>query len=496
MATKAKGKPRRQSKDAPAARISYRPQGKTLDQFHRSGDFVRILIGPLGSGKTYGAIMEILRQCHEQVPNKDNVRKSRWCIARNSYPDLSAATIPDVRQIVDKLNPDGWNMQPPVAWRHNYRRADGTSVEVELMFRSFDGPQDVKKARGMQLTGVWVDELAEFNKENFDMLIGRVKRYPPKVEVPTARFAVLGTSNACARDHWLAQVAIGATKPPGWWVGIQPGGITREGNTWIENANAENLNNLPTGYYLEQCGAKKESWIRQNLANEFVVHTDGRPIHPGFNESLHVQQCAPFPGVPLYVGIDFGRTPAATIAQRYGERWYVLQELVTFNMGADKFGEILARVLNEDYAGYQIEAITGDPAGSQMAQTRDETPFDLLELSGLHALPASTNDPEMRYATLDQLLDRLHEGQPQIVIDPQCTTLIRGLGGEYQFRRLQVVGREEYRDTPDKGPASHVCESLHYLLMGAGETDHLFDQQWDSLFGDVESWAQPDHIYE
>ena len=42
---------------------------------------------------------------------------------------------------------------------------------------------------------------------------------------------------------------------------------------------------------------------------------------------------SPDPRLPLTVGIDFGRTPAAAIAQKQDDgRWYVLHELVTENM--------------------------------------------------------------------------------------------------------------------------------------------------------------------
>jgi hypothetical protein len=485
--------------DTPKKVIRYKPKGPVMHRFHTSRykALVRGVVGPLGSSKTFGAINEILMMCHEQTPDKDNVRRSRWCIARNSFPDLNAATIPDVRSIVDRLNPDGWHMQAPISWRHRYPRSDGTEVEIELMFRSFDGPQDVKKARGMQLTGAWVDEAGEFNKENLDMLIGRVKRYPAKAEVPEAKFGVLLTSNAVARDHWMAKACLGETEQTGWWWGIQPGGVTKVGNRWVENPHAENIRNLPKNYYLDQCVNKRESWIRQNLANEFVVHSDGRPVHPDFSESLHVAPVQPSYSTPLYVGIDFGRTPAAVVLQRQGDGgWYVLKELVTENMGADKFGKLLRTMLNEEFNGFRIEQITGDPAGSQMAQTRDETPFDLLSINGIDALPAHSNDFEERTATLDQLLTRLVNGRPAFLVDPSCTTLIRGLAGEYQFRRLQVVGREAYQDKPDKGPTSHICEALHYGLMGAGETESLFETSWDSMFDEMESFAPPDRYYE
>jgi len=485
-----------QPSDSPDFRVNYVPQGDTLRLFHRHGELVRILIGPLGSGKTRAALQEILRLCHTQTPDAENRRRNRWCIARNSFPDLNATTIPDAREILDVMNPDGWNMTAPITWNHTYKRKDGTTVEIELVFRSFDGDEDVKKARGMQLTGVWVDELAEFHKANWDMLIGRVKRYPAKAHVPDAKFDVLGTSNACPKDSWLGKIATGP-KQPNWWIGIQPGGVIHRGNKWVENPHAENLQNLPKNYYLDQCTNKKESWIRQNLANEFVHHTSGRPVHPDFSERLHVEEVEFTYGLPIHVGIDFGRTPAAVIGQRQiNGQWYIRRELVTRNTGADRFGRILRTLINDEFDHFDIGEITGDPAGSDMAQTRDETPFMMLEASDLYAVAADTNDPEIRIGSLDKLLTEIIEGQPAILIHPECETLIAGLAGKYQFRRVHVANREEYRDKPDKGPESHVCEALHYMLLGAGEGDSVVGSTVDAEFDSVENWSHPDHWYE
>ena len=176
-------------------------------------------------------------------------------------------------------------------------------------------------------------------------------------------------------------------------------------------------------------------------------------------------------------------------------QWFVLEELVTDNMGADRFGRVLRTLLNEKYPNFVIGDITGDPAGSAMAQTRDETPFDLLEANGIDADPAHTNDFEVRVATLDNLLNRLIDGRPAIVFDPSCTTLIRGLAGEYHFRRLQVAGRDEYQNKQSKDPTSHVCEALHYGLMGAGESDTLFESGFDEMYSEIEGYAQTSQRY-
>ena len=132
-----------------------------------------------------------------------------------------------------------------------------------------------------------------------------------------------------------------------------------------------------------------------------------------------------------------------------------------------------------------------------MSQTRDETPLELFELnSGITSFPADTNDPEMRYAVVDDLLTSMVDGQPALLVDRSCSLLIRGLAGEYCFRRIQVSGEERYKDNPDKGPTSHICEALHYGLMGAGEGEALFDSDWNTEYADYDAWVPDARAFE
>ena len=238
--------------------------------------------------------------------------------------------------------------------------------------------------------------------------------------------------------------------------------------------------------------------MRKNLANEFVFHSDGRAVHPAFNEQFHVAdgQLLPTPGLPLHVGVDFGRTPAAVVMQRQvNGQWYVLDELVTYNTNALDFGYALRRLLNERYSGFQVET-TGDPAGDDMAQTRDETCMDMLAVAGIECYPANTNDFQERVTVLDELLSSIIDGQPAFLVSQQCRVLVKGLAGAYQFRRVQVVGDERFHDKPVKDDTSHVCEAVHYGLLGAGEGESLFEAAWAAQVDEVDDWAPAVRYFE
>ena len=74
--------------------------------------------------------------------------------------------------------------------------------------------------------------------------------------------------------------------------------------------------------------------------------------------------------------------------------------------------------------------------------------------------------------------------------------MIGGLAGEYQFKRIAAAGQDRFHDQPDKGPSSHVCEALHYGLMGAGESDILFNHSYENIMAEMEELVVDDAIFE
>ena len=56
-----------------------------------------------------------------------------------------------------------------------------------------------------------------------------------------------------------------------------------------------------------------------------------------------------------------------------------------------------------------------------------------------------------------------------MLVSPKMKTFRRGMAGAWFYKRVEVPGEERFKDEPDKGPYSHVCESAEYALMDAGE---------------------------
>ncbi|WP_186121085.1 TerL [Burkholderia gladioli] len=451
--------------------FQYAPQGEKLEEYILSRAPRTIIRGPLGSGKTNASCWKGFRAMCEQEPDAHGVRRSRGIAVRNTYPDLLSTTVKDWLDMFEDLGRYvGGGMEPPTHYLE-FELEDGTTVEAEVLFIAFDRPEHVKKARGLQATWVWLNEVKELTKPVVDMLDLRVGRYPK--DVPPTWYGMFGDTNSPDSDHWLYELAE-EQKPEGWVFITQPGGVIRDGDRWVVNPHAENLHNLPPGYYERGLQGKKFDWIKVNLANQYGFVVDGKPVHPDYADSFH---CKPFElirGAPIAIGMDFGLTPAAVFAQRKPMGgWRIRSELVATSMGAKKFAEEIKRHVATLYPGFELQAISGDPAGDQRSQADDEdTPFKILRAAGLEAKPAPTNDTALRYGAVDEALTRMIDGEPGLVIHPDCRQLRKALSGGYCFRRMAVTS-ERYADKAEKNMYSHVAEALQYLLVGAGEHRHL-----------------------
>lgn len=473
------------------AAYEYTSPGPICDQFLLSDAFVTGLRGPIGSGKSTACVMKSLMISKAQEPQKDGRRYSRGAIFRNTYPELVSTTMKTWHQWVPK-DLGRWGRIDNGPPTHHIRDND---IDMEVMFVSLDRPADVKKVLGMELTWAWGNEARELEKAIIDGLTGRVGRFrpPKKVELPNYRCVspqIILDTNPPEQGHWWYVLAeqdtttqanadmIASVKKAE--EELRSAGLLRPDQPLFRflsqpdanSPDAENRQNLPADYYAKASAGKSDEWKKVYIRGEYGFVQDGRPVYPEFREHLHVKLFELNPRLPLSIGIDFGNTPAATIGQRsftgiHRVRW----EVVTEHMGAKQFAEVLKGFLGQHCAQFQIDSITGDPAGDSDSQTNiEETCFKILKANGIAAKPASTNDPRLRQETHKQAMSRLIDGEAGWQVHPQgCPTLRRGMAGQYRFKRIEVVGSDRFHDKPEKNAVSHVCEADQYRMLGAGE---------------------------
>jgi hypothetical protein len=457
---------------------AYIPPGPVADAFMRSNAFVRGIRGPIGSGKSTACVMEIVRKARAQKPStKDGKRRSRWAVIRNTYPELKTTTINTWHQWVSPQIGRWVDQGPPT------HHLIDTTHDIEVLFLALDSPNDIKKLLSLELTGAWINEAREVPKAVLDALTGRVGRYPAMAEGGCSWSGVIMDTNAPEDDHWWAVLAdfpneeqlrntleaerqlreMGALEADQrlYEFFSQPGGMHKD---------AENIDNLPAGYYIKATAGKRDDWVKVYVHNNYGTVQDGKPVIPEYNDNLHCKEFTFNPSLGLWIGLDFGLTPAALFLQRtVMGGWRAHTELCTGDMGAVRFSHMLRQHIATHYPNVEIHGIIGDPSGDNRAQTDETTPFQILNAAGIKATPASSNEPTLRREAWAQPLSRIIDGEPGLIVHPNCKTLRKGLIGGYRYKRIQTPGQERYSETPDKNIYSHIVEAGGYVLMDGGE---------------------------
>jgi hypothetical protein len=252
----------------------------------------------------------------------------------------------------------------------------------------------------------------------------------------------------------------------------QPGGlIQRTDGQFDPNPEAENIENLDGGYayYYRQAAGKSQQWIKAQILAQYASVTDGKPIYPEYNDSLHCKEVEPLVGVPLILGFDYGRTPACSICQLTPRgQFRVLDELCGEGMGIRQFArDALKPHMALHYPSFQLLCF-GDPAGLSRGDIEEKDCFMALAEEGFHCVPTSTNVFSARRDAVASYLLKMSDGWPAFAVSPKAKLNRSGLNGRYHFDRIQIIGHEAYRDLPDKhDPTSHPCDATQYAALGS-----------------------------
>jgi hypothetical protein len=414
---------------------------------------VRLMLGPYGSGKTTGCIMELAKRMLEEHPDATGVRKTRFVIVRNTAQQLRQTILEDIRK---------W-LQPVM----QYKVTDSTivfdflhptqgKIHSEWMLIPLDRPEDQQRLLSLNITGGWVSEYREIPISVVEALLGRVGRFRPLGVAKNAWYGIIGESNPPDEDsEWHIKMEV--DKPNNWEVFKQPGGM---------EPTAENRENLPDGYYESLIESNTEDWVDVHVHAKYGKSLAGQAVfRTSFKPDLHVvyQPLTVNPMKPIMIAQDFGRTPAALFCQTDATgRLVVFREAISNGMGIEQFAlTILKPLIANHYPGAKVFMVA-DPAGRQKSQVGEESPFDALKRLGFRAYPAPTNDLEPRLRAAEQIMLR----RDGLLIDgTNCPLLVQALKSYYRYKRSKQTA--ELADMPDKNhPWSDLGDCIQYAALG------------------------------
>lgn len=443
------------------------PEGQALLD---SKKFVKLIMGPIGSGKSTVAIMDLLQRAVTQEPF-NGVRRTKFGLMRNTTAQLKATIKPLIDQWFVTLTSGTmgqWKLTENI-FEARFKLPDGTQVHSEFCLLAADTPDDVRRLLSLELSAAWVEECREIDAEVFQGLQGRVNRFPNRLAGGVTYPGLVGSTNPPPLGTFWHELIV--NPPKNTAVFIQPPALLEDGQL---NPERENRENLAPDYYDNVMEGKTDGWTDVYLKNQFGAGDYGKPVYrSSFKKSFHVSE-VPLMAVmqsvnPLIIGFDNGLTSAATIMQQdMRGRVNLLGEAFVPDgetMGVESFlDRILIPKLRAEYPNFRAENIlfVCDPACWQRSQVDSATIAAAINKRGYQTLKASTNDPERRVAAVEGLLVRQIDGKAGFLIDPSCTHSVNAFDWGFRYKK-SATGQGTL--TFDKNFFSHIADSCMYACL-------------------------------
>jgi len=447
----------------------------TVSDYYLGDDFVSLIIGPIGSGKTLGSILKWEKLIYEQEPSGDGIRYTRIAVIRNTAVELRDTTIKSFEGYFgDQLKMNWGNLT--ALYEHD-------DVHAEILFRALDKPGDMKKLLSLEITFAYLNELRELPKEAIENITSRLGRYPSITKGTEATSPqAWADTNAFDNETWIYKKFI-ENRPYNHAVYEQPPAIINavfaHGSLVSADVNpkAENLENLPYEYYRGFIAGKSEDWVKVMIMRKYIPLQEGKPVYPEYNDDLHCIRhenlSPPSTNLHLICGGDNGRWSGFLIAQQDPlGRIVVFDELLTDDVNLTVFSKIIQSHMQVHYDGFKFESWLDPWAANTRGQVTDDTMFKVYNNAHLNPRTSNTGSPNTMVEAIKTKLGQLIVGQPAILISDKCVNLRKGLNGGYQYKRINVSG-ERYAEKPDKGKYSHICNAFEFLIDGTGASREL-----------------------
>lgn len=448
--------------------LTYKP-GPTGQKFVDSRAFVKLIMGPVGGGKSTVALMDLFDRAIRQAPF-DGVRRTKFVIMRNTSLQLKSTVKPLIDHWFGTLvkNKMGvWRLTDGV-FEARFKLADGTVVHSEYAMMPADTPDDVRRLLSLECSAAWIEEMREIDEAVFEGLQGRVARFPNRASGGVTYPGVIGSTNPPPMGSWLQELV--ADPPENMEVFMQPPALDDEGKL---NPDAENLENLDASYYSNLMAGKTEDWLDVFMRNKFGAGGFGQPVfRRTFKLDFHVAktelQAVAVSNYPIIIGMDNGLTAAAVIGQMDAKgRVNVLGEAYVpegQTMGVETFLKtFLVPLLQSKFPTNPGNILfVLDPACFTRSEINEVTIDQVVRSLGYQTMRASTNVPERRIAAVEGLLTRAIDGGPGLLISSACPWLTKAMDWGYRNKK-QANG--VVTATPEKNHFSHIADALQYLCL-------------------------------
>lgn len=447
---------------------------------------VRALLGPVGGGKTVTTIYDHLTNAAQMPACNDGKIRFRVALIGSTYGQLERNLYPTWQRW---LPPDGgdWTEAEFKGGggrfaTHNIlfdtlRAGRKVRVEFQAIFAAIGEHSVEQFMRGFEPTAFQLYEMDLLPEAVLDHALSRLGRFPPTGDAPDAvpkstpfRSYVTGDLNAPDIDSWFYYRFEESAVPGYLHAYKQPSG---------RGAKAENLQNLPTGYYETQVAilsAKKggKNLVKRYVDAQYGPSPDGEPVYEQYSDELHFAPAVlpVVPSVPLLLGFDQGiQHPAMVVGQRVKGQLRLIGELLPGRVGPKGFAREAKALLGRIAPNVPIAGAWSDPAGFAGADHENDA-FAWTEIVsqelGVQIQPAGSNEIGLRLqAVVDELTYMIDGATPSLLVSRACPSLRKGFVSHYRYARRAGSNVVPVTAKPDKSLVeANIHDALQYLLLG------------------------------
>lgn len=480
----------------------YAPE-PTIMRFLESKAPVKLLAGPVGGGKTVGAVMDLYFRALSVPADKDGLRKSRIMIARATCKQAESTAMRTWMDWIPKtfLVTERHGNSPMLSY--DIPLPNGERALIEVIVLGLDPHEAITKLKSQEFTFGYINECNEvaWTVVQYVMSLDRFGRFPSKkdAKLPVEWVDENGlllpkygdARTGLVHKEWLEEIQVCPNRgivldfnltdtehplyklcmnpPEGVEYFAQPPAMVCDNFARVEeyadppilriHPDAENIHNLSADYYQFQLKNKPWTFFKRDVLMIWSGVEEGVRVHKEFRRAIHVKpDVEVVRGADTVVGFDTsGYNPAAVIGQIVNGTVYITDTLYEPDTSLSEFVDnMLMPLLQKKYYDCHIHAVC-DPSGNR--GVNDLKPYALLQSKGVRASIAPTNNIDDRIAAVARLFTRV-DG---CIIGAKELMLTKGLESTYIFRKLKSGG---LRPTPDKNCLEgHLCDALQYLAL-------------------------------
>lgn len=373
------------------------------DEFLHAQEKLVLLLGGVGSGKTFAGAMFAVK---ESIENPD----VPGLITANTYRQLQNATLQTLFNFCDENN---------VKYSYNQNKGILKLAGAKWFTYSLDSYDNM---RGIEVGRFWGDEMRDAHPDAFRVMLGRLR----------------------AGKNLKGRLT---TTPSGYdYLYDYFAGDKKTDECKLVHATSLDNPFLPDGYVETLKGSYDEKIYAQEVLGQFVNIQSGR-IYYGFDRKTHVTKLERSPNHPVYIGMDFNVNPmTATVGQIYNNIVHIFDEIYLSDSNTNQMAEAIVAKY-----GTNVQIIPDATGKALKTSSRGYSDHAILESYGLRVAGGSNPFRMDRYATVNNLFEKR-----RVLVSDKCVKLIK------DFEQVTFKDGSNLPDTKDSS-LTHISDAFGYL---------------------------------